>query len=96
MTFLADAQTLKTGLMIFRRTDVKHRNWYCRIKLPGEDRYKTISLKTAEIAAARDRAFDHDAELRFQLKHEIPVFSRTFSQIAKEFADFQKQRSEAR
>ena len=49
MPFLVDAQELKTGLTIFRRTDVKHRNWYCRIKLPREDRYKTLSLKTPDI-----------------------------------------------
>jgi hypothetical protein len=24
---------------------VDHRNWYCRLKLPKADRYKTISLK---------------------------------------------------
>jgi len=54
MAFLLDAQELKTGLVIFRRADVKHRNWYCRIKLPNADRYKTVCLKTADIDAARE------------------------------------------
>jgi len=57
MTFLIDAQELKTGLIIFRRGDVKHRNWYCRIKPPKADRQKTVCLKTSDIGAARE--IDH-------------------------------------
>jgi integrase len=95
MAFLTDTQELKTGLIIFRRADVKHRNWYCRIKLPHLDRYKTVSLKTADIDAARERAFDQDADLRFRIKHEVPIFNRPFSQIAKDYANFQKERVEA-
>ncbi|MCF3946294.1 tyrosine-type recombinase/integrase [Acidiphilium iwatense] len=96
MSFLVDTQTLKTGLIIFRRADVKHRNWYCRIKLPNADRYKTFSLKTSDINAARDKAFDQDAEVRFSVKHDIPVFNKLFSQVAQEFSAFQKERAEAR
>jgi integrase len=95
MAFLIDTQELKPGLIIFRRADVKHRNWYCRVKLPKSDRYKTVSLKTADIDAARDRAFDQDADLRFRIKHEVPIFNRPFSQIAKDYADLQKERVEA-
>lgn len=95
MPRMIDVQELKSGLTIFRRADVQHRNWYCRIKLPKADRYKTVSLKTADIETARDRAFDHDADVRFRIKHEVPVFNRPFSQIAKDFADFQKARSVA-
>jgi integrase len=65
--------------VLFRRTDVKHRNWYCRIRMPKAERYKTISLKTSDLNAARNMAFDHDADVRFRLKHEIPVFDKTFS-----------------
>jgi integrase len=95
MTFLVDTQELKPGLIIFRRADVKHRNWYCRIKVPRTDRYKTVSLKTADIDAARERAFDQDADVRFRIKHEVPIFNRPFSQVAKDYADFQKERVEA-
>jgi integrase len=95
MGFLTDTQELKPGLIIFRRGDVKHRNWYCRVKLPKTDRYKTVSLKTSDIDAARERAFDQDADVRFRIKHEVPIFNRPFSQIAKDFLDFQKQRFEA-
>ena len=95
MAFLLDPHELKPGLVIFRRADVKHRNWYCRIKLPNADRYKTVSLKTADIDAARERAFDQDADLRFRIRHEVPIFNRPFSQIAKGYADLQKERVEA-
>jgi integrase len=95
MAFLVDTQELKPGLIIFRRADVKHRNWYCRVKLPHMDRYKTVSLKTADIDAARERAFDQDADVRFRIKHEVPIFNRPFSQVAKDYADFQKERVEA-
>ena len=95
MAFLIDAQELKPGLILFRRSDVAHRKWYCRIKLPKEDRYKTISLKTTDLNDARDKAFDHDAEIRFRLKHEVPVFNKSFAQVAKEFLDFQKARADA-
>jgi len=67
MTFLLDIQELKPGLIIFRRADVKHRNWYCRIKLPKEDRYKSVSLKPADTDAARERAFDQDVDVRFRI-----------------------------
>lgn len=95
MTFMVDVQELKTGLIIFRRTDVKHRNWYCRIKVPNEDRYKTVSLKTPEISTARDTALEEDAELRFRIKHGVPIFNKLFSEIADEFAALQVKRAEA-
>jgi len=95
VAFLTDIQELKSGLILFRRTDVQHRNWYCRIKLPKEDKYKTVSLKTADINDAKEKAFEQDAELRFKVKHELPVFNRTFAQVADEFSKFQKDRSNA-
>lgn len=30
--FIIDKEELKPGLILFQRTDVKHRNWYCRVK----------------------------------------------------------------
>ena len=90
MSYLTDVQELKTGLIIFRRADVKHRNWYCRVRVPKEDRYKTISLKTSDINEARDKAFDHDADIRFRVKHEVPIFEKSFADVAKEYSEFQK------
>jgi integrase len=95
MAFLIDTQELKPGLVIFRRADVKHRNWYCRVRLPKSDRYKTVSSKTADIDAARSRAFDEDADVRSRIKHEVPIFNRPFSQISADYAAHQKERFEA-
>ncbi len=94
MAFLLDPQELKTGLIIFRRGDVKHRKWYCRIKLPEADRYKITCLKTTDIDAAKERAFDEDADLRFRIKHDVPIFNRPFAAVAKDFLADQKVRVE--
>ena len=40
MAFVTDKAELKPGLIIFRRGDVDHRMWYCRMKIPKADRYK--------------------------------------------------------
>jgi integrase len=85
MAFITDKEQLKSGLIIFRRGDVAHRNFYCRIKLPKEDRYKTIALRTADRESARDQAFDADADIRFRIKHDVPVFNRPFRQVAEEY-----------
>jgi integrase len=95
MTFIIDKQDLKPGLMIFHRADVEHENWYCRIKIPDEDRYKIVSLKTADINTAKERAFDHDADIRFRVKHDVPIFNRPFSQVAEEYVELIKGRCEA-
>jgi hypothetical protein len=54
MAFVTEKEELKPGLIIFRRGDVEHRMWYCRMKMPKADRYKTVSLKTSDKEAARD------------------------------------------
>ncbi len=95
MAFLEDTQQLKSGLIIFRRADVAHRDWYCRVRVPGTDKYKTISLKTPDINEARDRAFDHDADIRFRVKHDVPVFEKSFAEVAQEYSDLQKRLAEA-
>jgi integrase len=82
MAFIIEKEALKSGLSIFRRGDVVHRNFYCRIKLPKEDRYKTITLGTSDREAARDKAFDLDADIRFRIKHDVPIINRTFQQVA--------------
>jgi hypothetical protein len=90
VAFIIDKEVLKTGLIIFRRGDVEHRNFYCRIKLPKEDRYKTISLHTADRESARDRAFDQDADIRFRVKRDVAVFNRPFRQVAEEYLQTQQ------
>lgn len=93
MAFVTDKEVLKPGLIIFRRADVDHRNWYCRVKLPKADRYKTISLKTSDINVAREQAFDQDADVRFRLKHDVPVFNHPFRAVAKEYLATQEARA---
>jgi integrase len=94
-TFITDVQNLKSGLIIFRRGDVQHRNWYCRIKVPSTSRYKTVSLKTSDVNEAKDKAFDHDADIRFRVRHQVPVFEKSFAEVAKEYSDFHKRLAES-
>jgi integrase len=93
MVFIIDKEELKPGLIIFRRADVEHRNWYCRIKLPKADRYKTYTLKTSNIEVAKERAFDYDADVRFRLKHDVPIFNRPFIDVAREYVATQVARA---
>lgn len=85
MAFVTDKEELKPGLIIFRRADVQHRNWYCRVKLPKADRYKTLSLKTEDVNVARTLAWDQDGEVRYATKRGDPIFNRAFRDVAKEF-----------
>jgi integrase len=91
--FMADKEEVKPGLVIFRRTDVKHQNWYCRMKLPNADRYKTVSLKTPYVEDARRLAQEQDVELRYAIKLNVPVFNRPFRQIARDFLAEQELRA---
>ncbi len=93
MAFITDKEELKPGLILFRRGDVAHRMWYCRMKMPKADRYKTVALKTTDISAARERAFDQDAEVRFRIKHDVPVFNRPFRDVAREYLLTQEARA---
>jgi len=90
MAFLVDVQELKTGLIIFRRSDVSHRNWYCRIKIPKEDKYKTVSLKTADLNEAKGKAFHADYDIQFRIQHQVPIFEKSFAEVAKEYSDYHK------
>ena len=93
MAFITEKEELKPGLVLFRRGDVDHRMWYCRMKMPKADRYKTVSLKTTDISAARERAFDQDADVRFRIKHDVPVFNRPFRDVAREYLLTQEARA---
>lgn len=95
MQFVTDKEQIKPGLIIFRRGDVGHSNFYCRVRIQNEDRYKTISLRTSDRDTARERAMDQDADIRFRVKHDVPVFNRPFSQVATEYAEAQQRRANA-
>lgn len=83
--FIIDKEELKPGLILFRRSDVRHRNWYCRVKVPKQDRYKTVSLKTSDLHAARAAAWEHDGEVRYAIKHGVAIFNRPFRDVGKEY-----------
>ncbi len=91
MTFVTDKEELKPGLIVFRRGDVLHSNWYCRIRLPRADRYKTISLQTADIIVARERALDHDVDLQRRFQQG----ARPFGELAIEYLETQRRRAGA-
>ena len=93
MAFVTEKSELKPGLILFRRGDVGHRMWYCRMKMPKADRYKTVSLKTTDIDAAKEKAFDQDADIRFRIKHDVPVFNRPFRDVAREYLLTQEARA---
>jgi integrase len=93
MAFVTDKEELRPGLVIFRRADVDHRNWYCRVKLPKVDRYKTISLKTADIGVARHLANEQEIRVRVRLESDIPVFNHPFRAVAKEYLATQEARA---
>jgi len=63
------------------------------MKMPKADRYKTVSLKTTDISAARERAFDQDADIRFRIKHDVPVFNRAFREVGREYLLTQEARA---
>jgi integrase len=94
VAFVTDKEELKPGLIIFRRGDVDHRNWYCRVKLPKADRYKTVSLKTADLQTARHLAWEQEVEIRALLKRGVPVFNRPFSQVGEEYISVQEKRAD--
>ncbi len=93
MAFVTHKEELKPGLVIFRRGDLQSRDWYCRVRLPKATRYKTIALKTPDITTARTLAYDHESEIRFALKRNLPVFNRPFAAVAKDYIAEQKLRA---
>ena len=94
MAFIVDKEELKPGLVIFRRGDVVHRNFYCRVKLPKGDRYKTYSLKTPEVIVARQMAYRKEADIEFRIEHDVPVFNRPFREVAEEYIKLLERRAQ--
>ncbi len=93
MAYVTDKEELKPGLIIFQRGTVQHGNWYCRVKVPNEDRYKTFSLKTPDRNAARSKAWRHDANVEYSIERDIPLFNRSFAKVAQEFLVEQEKRA---
>jgi integrase len=83
--FIIDKEVLNKGLIIFRRGDVLHREFYCRVRVQHERRYKTVALKTEDRATARELAHDAQADIRFRVKHDVAIFNRSFHEVAEEY-----------
>jgi len=83
--FVIDKEVLNKGLIIFRRGDVLHREFYCRVRVQHERRYKTVALKTEDRATARQLAHDAQADIRFRVKHDVAIFNRSFNEVAEEY-----------
>jgi integrase len=94
MAFVTEKEELKPGLILFRRGDVKHGMWYCRLKIAGADRYKTISLKTEDAAVARTRALEHETDIGLRMKYGIAVFTPSFREIARQYLGVQQARAQ--
>jgi integrase len=92
---MLNKQELKPGLVIFQRSDVQHKDWHCRMKVPDQDRYKLFSLNTTDVNAARTEAFKQETRMHIKLEEGMPIFDKTFSDVAKEYSNFQKQRAGA-
>lgn len=90
--FVVDKEVLNKGLIIFRRGDVQHREFYCRIRVQGERRYKTIALQTDDITTARTKAYDAQVEIRYAVKNDMPVFNRSFREVAEEYLKLMERR----
>ncbi|MGB7137086.1 MAG: hypothetical protein WBD46_17490, partial [Acidobacteriaceae bacterium] len=45
------------------------------------------------IEVARERAFDQDADIRFRLKHDVPVFNHPFREVGREYLLMQEARA---
>ncbi len=92
---MLNKQELKSGLVIFQRSDVQHKDWHCRFKVPNEDRYKVFSLETTDVNLAREKAFKHGTRMEVRIEEGVPIFDKKFSVVAQEYSDHQKRRAEA-
>ena len=70
---------------LYKRSDTKDTtNWHMRIKVPGSTKYVRQSTKCDDLAEAKVIAMKRFFEIEIQQKNNIPVFSKTFSDICKE------------
>ena len=46
------------------------------------------------LEVARERAFDQDADIRFRLKHDVPVFNHPFREVGREYLLTQEARAQ--
>jgi integrase len=54
-----------------------------------------VSLETADLRQARDKAFHHDGDINSRLRNNLPVFDKPFAQVALEYSAARKAAAEA-
>jgi integrase len=54
-----------------------------------------LSLELAETDPSPALAFPSAPDVRFRIKHQVPIFNRPFKQVANDYADLQKELDEA-
>ena len=64
MAFHIDEEELKPDLILFKRSDVKHLMWYCRIEMSQADPYKTVALKTGDRDIVRQQTLERYADIQ--------------------------------
>lgn len=77
-------------VVVFKRPTVKKPVWNARFALNGHPRYIWRSLDTVDLATAKIAALDQYAEIKFKLKHGLPITSKTVEQVSEEFLEEQE------
>lgn len=84
MQYYQNKTLLRDGnVLVYQRSDIKSGIWQARFLINGK--YKNTSLKTTNKSEAEIKACDLYDEIRFKIKHGIPVFDLTFKQVVEEF-----------
>lgn len=78
MSKVVERHELKSGLHLYRQAN--SRVWLVRIKVGRS--WISRTTKQTELEAARQAAYELNAEMQVMHKHGVPVQSRTFKQVA--------------
>tara|TARA_B100000315_G_C14369700_1_gene492386 strand:- start:34 stop:339 length:306 start_codon:yes stop_codon:yes gene_type:complete len=71
-------------VVVYLRDDVRDGIWQCRVRLPGLKKYVRKSTNTKDLADAKRFADDLYAISLHKQKNDIPIFSKTFNEVADE------------
>ena len=78
-------------LIVYKRDDVLDGIWQCRIRIPGLKRYVRKSTSTKDLDDAKRFADDLYAVTLHKQQNDIPVFTKTFNEVADELLRKAKQ-----
>ena len=94
MNVIIDKQEFEDGaFIIHKRGDVSTDYWHCRVKVPGQNRYKTKCLKTSDLKEARKTAYRFYLDIENKVENKIPIYSKTFKEVTKEYCEIQDRRA---